>query len=41
PPLSGAQARVFDYPAVFLVPLILLAGWFGFGRQLTRPVTPG
>jgi hypothetical protein len=39
-PLGNAQTKVFDYPAVFLLPLVLLAGVFGFGRQLTRPFTP-
>jgi hypothetical protein len=28
----------FDYPVVFLVPLLILAALLGFGRQLTRPL---
>ena len=31
----------FDYPVVFLVPLLLLAGVMTLGRQLTRPLTRG
>ncbi|HVV75416.1 MAG TPA: hypothetical protein VHC43_05215 [Mycobacteriales bacterium] len=29
----------FDYPVVFLTPLLILAGLIAFGRQLTRPLT--
>jgi hypothetical protein len=36
---SPARAHGFDYPAVFLVPLLVLAALLGFGRQLTRPLT--
>lgn len=35
----AASAHGFDYPVVFLVPLLILAGLMGFGRQLTRPLT--
>lgn len=34
-----SHAKGFDYPAVFLVPLLVLAALLGFGRQLTRPLT--
>lgn len=36
----AAQSGVhgFDYPVVFLVPLLVLAGLLGFGRQLTKPL---
>jgi hypothetical protein len=36
---SPSRAHGFDYPAVFLVPLLVLAALLGFGRQLTRPLT--
>jgi hypothetical protein len=36
---SPQRAHGFDYPAVFLVPLLVLAALLGFGRQLTRPLT--
>lgn len=34
-----SRARGFDYPVVFLVPLLVLAALLVFGRQLTRPLT--
>jgi hypothetical protein len=34
-----AKSHSFDYPVVFLVPLLVIAGLMAFGRQLTRPLT--
>lgn len=34
-----SRAKGFDYPVVFLVPLLVLAGLLAFGRQLTGPLT--
>ncbi|MCU1602159.1 MAG: hypothetical protein JWO22_2868 [Frankiales bacterium] len=35
-PSADSQQRIYDYPAVFLLPLVLVAGVVGLGRQLTR-----
>jgi hypothetical protein len=36
--LAAESHRIYDYPAVFLLPFLLGIGIFGVGRHLTRPV---